>query len=447
MSLEQLEQMVRAANPVTDVAGLGGSLFHREQSLNSHQVDNVDLRDVHTTSRDDFSRERHPGRRWMVAAAASLIALGLLAATAVQDSNRIQTGTVPPTTRATTPPPPGEEITVTRDLIQFGDRLVGVNASVVTEGGRTYVPAGHFDGQDPCPDSKDLVCFSPETFVLAAFDDAGVELWRTELDWFPGDMVLIGGDLWVARRDEDRTVTQIDASDGRILGQLNIRDVDSMVEAFGWLWVTTTEPSGVGLGAGRLVRIDPDQPTSSVEQLTVVTTFAECVLPTNGGSCPDGVVAGAGAVWLPLGHGGVAVIDPVALGVTVIPVDDIGHEVLQVAFDGDVAFVASNSQVTSIVDGEVVATFSPGQIHYLGPIEGAFGVLLWPGTFQVLRADDPMLVETRQVSLAGETGGVDEIDGDGWLVAGRNYNRRRVEFLPSRREMDDRVSRAAQQPR
>ncbi|MEO6651920.1 MAG: hypothetical protein ABIP17_04595 [Ilumatobacteraceae bacterium] len=54
-----------------------------------------------------------------------------------------------------------------------------------------------------------------------------------------------------------------------------------------------------------------------------------------------------------------AVIDPVALGVTVITVDDIGHDVLQVEFDGDVAFVASNNRVTSIVDGEVVATVSP----------------------------------------------------------------------------------------
>jgi hypothetical protein len=405
------------------------------RSVNGKQVGDVDVR--------AFARGRRPHRRWMMATAASIVVLvvGLLAVAGDKDRVRFHTDTVPPTpapsispattsspplvdlspatlpvptTPTHTPPAPGKEITVTADLIQFGDLLVGVTGVVRTVG-RTYVAAGHFDGEDRIPDSKDLWWFSPETFVLAAFDDAGVELWRTELDWWPGDMVVVDGDLWVSRHDGDRSVSRIDASTGRILGQLNVRDIDSMVEAFGSLWATTTEPSGVGVGAGRLVQIDPDLSTTSGEHVSVVTTFEECILPDDGGYCPEGPAAGAGAMWLPLGPGGVAMIDPVTLAVTVIPVDDIGHEVLQVAVDDDVAYVASHNQVTSIVDGEVVATVNPGEIHYIGPIDGAFGVLLWPGTFQVLRADHPMVVETRQISLEGETGGVDEVDGEAWV--------------------------------
>ena len=45
---------------------------------------------------------------------------------------------------------------------------------------------------------------------------------------------------------------------------------------------------------------------------------------------------GAGAIWVPMGDGGVAVIDPDTLAVAVIPVDAIGHRVEGVAFDGDV---------------------------------------------------------------------------------------------------------------
>ena len=143
MSLEQIEQMVRAANPVPDVAILGGSVSHRGhlsqqeaattetdemlllerapdaptpdhrgrpgpilQSLNGEQVGDVDERDAHTTSADDLAGERNPGRRWMLVAAATIavLALGLLAVTAVQDPDSVQTDTVPPTPAPSTNP-------------------------------------------------------------------------------------------------------------------------------------------------------------------------------------------------------------------------------------------------------------------------------------------------------------------------------------------------------
>ena len=341
----------------------------------------------------------------------------------------------PATLPTTTLPAPiqiasGEEISATPDFIHFGGRLVGVG-DVAKEGGRTFVVAGHFDGENPYPDSQDLNWVRPETFVLAAFDDAGVELWRTELEnGRPTDVVVFDGDLWVSRADGDWTLARIDASNGRILGRFSIGAAESVVGAFDSLWATILEPSGVGRGAGRLVRIDPDLSTTDDEHVSVVTTFDECVLPDEGGYCPNGPAAGAGAMWLPLGPGGVAMIDPDTNDVTVIPVDDIGHEVLQVAVNGDVAYVASINRVTSIVDGEVVATVNPGQVGYLGPVDEVFGVLIWPGEFRVLGANDPMVVETRQISVEEHTGGVFEADGEAWVETGRNYNLLRVKFLP-----------------
>jgi hypothetical protein len=97
-----------------------------------------------------------------------------------------------------------------------------------------------------------------------------------------------------------------------------------------------------------------------------------------------------------------------------------------VAVDGDVAYVASLSQVTSIVDGQVRATVSPGQIQYLGPMDAVFGVQLPNRRFEVLRANDPMVVEHRQFSTDAIAS---EIDGEAWVETGRNYNLRRVELL------------------
>ena len=435
----------------------------REDAQHARLV-NPDRPAVHVGDGEDAPQFQHRSRRWMQVAAATIavVGLGLLAVTAVREPASVQTDAVPTapassinpvptapllpvdsmpatlpadTTPAPTTPAPGKEISVAPGYIQFGDRLVGVG-SVAKADGRTYVGAGHFDVVDPYADTdQDLVWFRPETSVLAAFDEGGVEVWRTELDWTPGDMVVVGDDLWVARRGGNRTLERIDASDGRVLGQSNIRDIDSMVWAFGSLWVTTTEPSGVGVGAGQLVRIDPDLSTDGVKLDSVVTLdFDECVLPDEGGYCPNGPAAGADAMWLPLGPGGVARIDPDTNQATVIPVDDIGHEVLWAAADGDVAYVAYLNQVTSIVDGEVVATVNPGQVSYLGPMDGAFGVLNKAGSFRVLEANDPMVVTTRQISTDGHTSGVFELNGEAWVETGKNYNPLRIEFLPASTE-------------
>ena len=143
MSLEQIEQMVRAANPVPDVAILGGSISHGGhlieqetsntdtdevllvdrapdrsttdqsggqwptlQSLNGNQVGEVDEGTTHTTAADDLARERRSRRRSMLGAAAMIgvLALGLLAVTAVQDPDSVPTDTVPPTPTPSTNP-------------------------------------------------------------------------------------------------------------------------------------------------------------------------------------------------------------------------------------------------------------------------------------------------------------------------------------------------------
>ena len=92
------------------------------------------------------------------------------------------------------------------------------------------------------------------------------------------------------------------------------------------------------------------------------------------------------------------------------------------------AYVASSYRVTSIVDGDVVATVSAGVIRYLGRVEGVVGALLSTGQFQVLGANDPMVVDVRQIA---EMGGTTEIDGEAWVESGPNYDLRRVEFLPA----------------
>ncbi len=135
--------------------------------------------------------------------------------------------------------------------------------------------------------------------------------------------------------------------------------------------------------------------------------------------------AGAGAIWVPMGDGGVAVIDPDTLAVTVIPVDAIGHRVEGVAFDGDVVYVASRNQVTSIVDGEVRATTSTGEIRYLGHVDGVFGVE-HRGAVHRPQGDRSDGGRDRQISA---TGANREIDGEAWAETGRNYNLRRAELL------------------
>lgn len=314
-----------------------------------------------------------------------------------------------------TPPPAGEEITVTPDSIEFGDRLVGSVSGVATDDGDVYVLGRHFEPADGNASSA----------VLAAFDD-GVERWRTTLDGTPGFVAIADGDPWVSH--SDGTVTRIDSSDGRILDHVTIEHHPSLglVGAFGSVWASPRESFG---RPSRLVRIDPDDLST-----TGIVELGDC---SQGGDiyfC-HAPVAGAGALWVPLGDGGVAMIDPDTNEATVIGVDDIGHEVHRVAVDGDVVYVASGYQVTSIVDGEVRATVDTGAISYLGPIAGVFGVLDMAGQFRVLGANDPMVLEFRDVSTEGLARLIGEIDGEAWTGGSPGQNLdldlRRLEFLPA----------------
>jgi hypothetical protein len=185
-----------------------------------------------------------------------------------------------------------------------------------------------------------------------------------------------------------------------------------MVGAFGSVWVDTWDPVS-------LVRVYPDL-TTAVVGLPQFPRSCD-------GDCPTGPVVGPDAVWVPLKNRGVAAIDPETNQVTVMPVDVIGHEVVSVAVDGDVVYVSSVDQVTSIVDGEVRATVSTGRIRYLGRVEGVFGALETTGRFDVLRANDPMVIEVRDTSGLGLSG-VTEIDGEAWAATGP-YTSRQVEFL------------------
>ena len=109
--------------------------------------------------------------------------------------------------------------------------------------------------------------------------------------------------------------------------------------------------------------------------------------------------------------------------------DDIGHEVQQVAVHDEVAYAASGYRVTSIVDGRPRATIAPGEIWYLGPMSGVFGLLVPSGRFQVLGADDPMVIEDRRISLNRLTGPVFESDGEVWMQTGRTSDLRRIELM------------------
>jgi hypothetical protein len=196
------------------------------------------------------------------------------------------------------------------------------------------------------------------------------------------------------------------------------------------LWVLTIDGNA---NPNQLIRVDPDLSTIPVELHPYARSRPDDPL------IPLHIAAGAGAVWVPMRAGGVAMIDPDTLELTVIQVEAFGHEVQHVAVDGDAAFVASLSQVTSIVDGHVLATASHlgGEIGYLGPMDGAFGVQLDNRQFLVLRANDPMFVEQRQIAIdptspaASGVGIASEIGGEAWGETGRNYNLRRFEFLPA----------------
>ncbi len=443
MSLELIEQMVRAANPVPDVRMLGES---PDQAARFPEDTGTEIEELFVdvpssgVSPDERAGARNSRRRWLLVAAATVavLGLGLLAVTATRDTDRVQTDTVPPTTAAPTPAPttsisptttvppapqqitvpPGEQITVTNDLVEFGDGLVGLIGNMARADGRTYVIAGRYEAEE------DLLS-APEEAVLAAFDDRGSELWRIELDGTPIRVVVVDDDLWVRSYAEQGNLTRIDSSTGRVLGRLTIDHMVDIAGGFGSLWVQT-DARIFGEGSQRqIVRVDSDLSTTSIE-IPPSRGVDEC------DPCADGPVAGTDAMWIPLEDLGVGRIDAATIEFTVISGEDIGHDVLTVAVDGEVTYVASASQVTSIVDGRVVATASVGRILYLGRVEGIVGAHLPDGQFAVLGPDDPMVVERRQLSVDGpasEIGIGTEIDGEAWTETGRNYHLRRIQLV------------------
>jgi hypothetical protein len=72
---------------------------------------------------------------------------------------------------------------------------------------------------------------------------------------------------------------------------------------------------------------------------------------------------------------------------------------------------------------------SPGQIRYLGRMDGVFGIQVEPGQFAVLQANDPMVTEHRQVPEG--VSWARDIDGEAWIETGRNYSLRRVDLTPT----------------
>lgn len=292
----------------------------------------------------------------------------------------------------------GEEMSVTSNLIELGDGLVAQNA--VRADNRLYVLAGRDESSGFPPPGPD-----PEIGVLAAFDHTGAELWRTELGDTPVQVATLAGDVWVSHGPG--ALSRIDPSDGTVIGTVTIGEDlrDSLVGAFGSVWVPSFETE-------RVFRVHPDLSTTAIE------------LPNLSPS--GGLVAGAGAIWVPLWDQGVAVIDPDTNQARVIPADEIGHKVVRVAIDDDVVFVASDDQVTSIVDGEVVATTFTGKILFLGRVEGVFGVLKTTGLFDVL--DDPMVIEVRKKTPFRGHSDVTEMDAEAWAATGP-YTYRRVQFV------------------
>ena len=169
---------------------------------------------------------------------------------------------------------------------------------VATDDGRTYVVASHFDAADPHKNEPTLWWFRPKASVLVGFDADGNEQWRTELHEPPAQVVAADGDVWLSYGDG--TLSRIDASDGRVVDQLNVGQHASMIGAFGSVWVQ----SGKSSGRAQLVRINPDLSTATV-------ALPDRVL--NGDYNPpdvDPAKAGPDAIWVPLGEGGVATVDP-----------------------------------------------------------------------------------------------------------------------------------------
>jgi hypothetical protein len=334
----------------------------------------------------------------------------------------------------------GEEIRVTSDLIEYGGDLAVRVDSVASDHGRLYVLAGQV------PEEQRALGLFRQTAVLAAFDD-GVERWRIQLDGKPTDLVVVDGDPWVLQLD-DNSVSRISSDDGRILGHVTLDAPVAntvLVEAYGTVWVAVTQESRSN-SAVDLVRITPD-----LSFTTVALPSEPKIADGNDAERGERIADGADAVWVPLRGDGVAMVELDSNKVTLISADAIGHEVRDVAVHGDVAYVASHNQVTSIVDRQVVATVSfpstsdaPWAVLYLGPLDGAFGVLLADGQFETLQPNDPMVVEHRELSASGQdvrcieplcdhTYGWDEIDGEVWIesLESTNWALIRLQLLPA----------------
>lgn len=304
--------------------------------------------------------------------------------------------------------PAGDDITVTPDLVDFGDRLVGSTGAVARAGGRTYVLAGRYVTESDR--------FSPpETAILAAFDDVGAELWRTELDGHPQLLEAVAGDVWVMRID--MSLVRIDSSTGDVLDETTIGEAFAMTSASGSVWIATFAQAEHTL---QLVRVGPDLSVATAD----LPSFGTGALPVSGPT------EGAGAVWVPLAAGGLARIDPETMETTVISAEELGHEALHLAFDGPVAYVASSSQVTSIVDGKVRATASVAEISFIGRIDDSFGVLGPNGRFVVLVGDDPMMGEERQVSTGAPSGPLGDINGEPWFTRYEDNDLQRLQLTP-----------------
>ena len=204
--------------------------------------------------------------------------------------------------------PPGDEIRVTPDLVEFGDGLVGLISNMDRADGRTYVIGGRYETE------TDLF-FPPDEAVLAAFDDIGTELWRIDLDDSPRRVVGVAGDVWVSH--ETGALSRFDASDGRFIDRVTVGDTWSLFAPFGSVWVRTLD---VEVGSGQLIRVHPDMSTTTIELPASIIANLDDVPSLD-------PTAGPGGIWVPLGGAGVAVVDVESGQVTVIHVDDIGHEV------------------------------------------------------------------------------------------------------------------------
>lgn len=290
---------------------------------------------------------------------------------------------------------PGEAIRVASGTIEVGDGLVTPDA--VRADDRTYILAGRVEDW----------WGAPEVAVLAAVDQSGAEVWRIELGDFPLGLTVVDGHIWVSHAPG--TLSRIDPADGTVTGTVTIGESlrPSTLGAFGSVWVEAEETNQV-------FRVGSDLSATAIR------------VPQRAG--PDGLVAAAGAVWVPLGGSGVAAIDPETDEVTIIPAREIGHEVLAVGVDGDTVFVASDYRVTSLVALQVVATAPTGRILALGRVEGEFGLLEANGRFQSLGADHPVVFEARPTTGPWPDS-VTEIDGELWTSDGL-YTIRRVEFDP-----------------